>query len=139
MRVSLWSALTAFRKRRALTAEEYAWAGDVFGATLPPRDRIGVSPAIGLQRRPFTFPLPGRRTTIFLGSHAADPVRTHPALFAHELTHVWQLAHARNRLVWLIGAVAVQLRHTLGKDVYDVGDATGSWTAYNVEQQAQPH
>lgn len=132
----LWSSVAAFRRHRLLTPAEYAWATSVFGDTLPPRERIRVSPAVGRHRRPFTFPSPGRRATVFLGAHERDPVATAPALFAHELTHVWQLGHARHVLPWLANAVVVQLRFSLGTNVYDVGDGTRPWADYNVEQQA---
>jgi hypothetical protein len=131
-----WTALTAFGKRRVLTAAEYAWATDVFGPTLPPRERIGISPAVGLHRRPFTLPLPGRRTTMFLGRQAPDPVTTAPALFAHELTHVWQVSHARHVLPWLARAVVTQLRNSAGTNVYAVGEAVKPWDEYTIEQQA---
>ena len=135
--MSWWSTLAAFGKHRALTAEEYAWATGVFGDTLPPRERIRLSPAIGLKRRPFTFPTgPRRRTTMFLGERQADPVGTDPALFAHELTHVWQIAHARPLLGWLVQAVVTQIRFSLGRNVYDVGTATAPWRRYGLEQQA---
>ncbi|MHA3702686.1 hypothetical protein ACXR2U_10935 [Jatrophihabitans sp. YIM 134969] len=130
-----WTALTDFTRRRVLREGEYAWALDVFGPTLPPRDRIRLSPALGLQRRPFTFPGP-RRITVFLGPDAVDPVRTNPALFAHELTHVWQIHHAPHRLPWLARAVVTQIRHSLGRDVYGIGAATAPWRAYTIEQQA---
>ena len=119
--------------RRPLTAEEHAWAVAVLGDTLPPRERIAVSSRVGPGGRAFTFP--GRRgTPIHLGRHHADPLRSAPGLFAHELTHVWQLAHARHRLWWLLGAGVVQLRYLLGRDVYEPGALT--WDAANIEQQA---
>lgn len=131
-----FTALGRFRQQRVLSDGEYAWAVDIFGATLPPRGHIRLSPALGLKRRPFTFPSVRGRVMVFLGPDAADPVRTHPALFAHELTHVWQIHHAPHLLPWLVTAIATQLRYSFGHDVYGIGEAMKPWNRYTLEQQA---
>lgn len=131
-----FAAVGRFREQRVLTEAEYAWAVEIFGATLPPREHIRLSPALGRKRRPFTFPGFRGRVTVFLGPDAADPVRTRPALFAHELTHVWQIHHAPHLLLWLIEAIATQLRYSFGQDVYGIGAATKRWDEYTLEQQA---
>ena len=131
-----FDALGKFRRQRVLTEDEYAWAVEIFGATLPPREHIRLSPALGLKRRPFTFPSLRGRVMVFLGPDAADPVRTRPALFAHELTHVWQIHHAPHLLPWLVKAIVTQLRYTFGQDVYSIGEATKAWDEYTLEQQA---
>ncbi len=130
------TTLRRFRQRRPLTAAEYAWAVEVFGATLPARERIRLSPALGPHRRAFTFPGPRATVTIHLGPAAADPLGTDPTLFAHELTHVWQIHHARHLGHWLARAVVTQVRFSLGRDVYGIGDGSAPWRSYGLEQQA---
>lgn len=123
---------------RPPTPGEYAWAvREVFGPTLPPRTRLRLTPALGPGGRAFTLPWPGRRVLVGLGpDRYADPVGVDPGLFVHELTHAWQVAHARSRLGWLFAGVAVQLRHRRGEDVYDPGAGGRPWGAYTIEQQA---
>ena len=128
--------LARFRQRRQLTAAEYAWAQEVLGDTLPRRERIQVSPALGRKRRPFTFPGLRGTVTMYLGPRSEDPVRDDAPLFAHELTHVWQLHHAPHPLPWLVRAIITQLRFSSGTDVYAIGDGTAPWGSYGLEQQA---
>jgi hypothetical protein len=137
--------LAAFgERRRALTPEEYAWAGRVFAGTLPPRERLVVTDTIGAGERPFTFPRLDGTITLNLGPEGfADPRRdifgsgaARGETFVHELAHAWQVAHHSPELVLLAGGVACRLRELVGVDpyVYSPGRAFGEYT---LEQQAQ--
>jgi hypothetical protein len=125
------------QRRRHPTAEEHAWAEDrVFGGTLPPRERIVLTDTVGLNGRAFTVPEPGGTISVNLGPAAfALPLGT-PALFVHELVHVWQLAHASSEAGWLAAAIATQAVDLVTHRAYALPSAGRLFGRMNIEQQA---
>ncbi|MDQ1530304.1 MAG: hypothetical protein QOE37_409 [Microbacteriaceae bacterium] len=125
------------RRRRHLTEEEYAWADrEVFRGALPPRRRIVLTDALGVDGRAFTFPEPGRTIAMHVGPAAfADPLGS-PELLLHELTHVWQIAAAPLRILWLVSAIGTQAADLLTHRAYAVPPPGRPFRRFNPEQQA---
>jgi hypothetical protein len=125
------------QRRRHPTLQEHAWAErSVFGGTLPPRERIVLTDTIGLNGRAFTVPEPGGTISVNLGPAAfADPLGQ-PALFVHELVHVWQLVHAPLQSVWLARAIATQAADLVTHHAYVLPAPGRPPARLNLEQQA---
>lgn len=125
------------QRRRHPTPEEHGWAQrDVFGGTLPPRERIVLTDTVGLNGRAFTVPEPGGTISVNLGPAAfADPLGQ-PALFVHELVHVWQLAHAPVQAGWLARAIATQAADLVTHRAYALPAPGRPFRRMNLEQQA---
>jgi hypothetical protein len=125
------------QRRRLLTPEEHDWAETtVFRGTLPARDRIVLTDTVGLGGRAFTVPEPGGTISVNLGSAAFDDPLARPALLVHELTHVWQLAHAPVQAGWLARAIATQAADLVTHRAYEPPPADRSFRRMNLEQQA---
>jgi hypothetical protein len=125
------------RRTRPLTREEYEWAQrEVFGGSLPPRQRIVLTDTAGVDGRAFTFPQPDGSITVNLGPEAYAEPLARPALLLHELTHVWQIAHQPVRTVWVVAAVAAQAADLLTHRAYEVPAADRPFARFNPEQQA---
>lgn len=78
---------------RELTPEEYHFALSIWERDFPVRDDIELTDGAGLDDREFVRPtLTGDPYKMYLGDFYDAPLAV-PSLFAHELTHVWQLHH----------------------------------------------
>jgi hypothetical protein len=62
-------------KHRPISSQELAFAGGVFGNTLPPRDRIILTNLERPDGRKFTCPNAAGQILVNLGEHFNDPVR----------------------------------------------------------------
>jgi uncharacterized protein with LGFP repeats len=119
-----------------LDEDAYRVADAVFKGTLPPRDRIVVSNAIGAGGKPFTFPRWDGKIVLNLGDGAADPLTathgrctTEGQLLVHELTHAWHYHHDPALLRYVTSAV-------FGAGAHPGTNPTSAWTSYSQEQQA---
>lgn len=128
---------------RRLTADEKAFARQVFGDDADWLDTVVLTRAIGWQRRAFVLPLGRRLMLVNLGRHMHDPVAARtPAypvsgqLLVHELVHVWQFRHCRSIPRLLGQAIGEQLRYLRGGDVYGLAAGLGGWQSLTMEQQA---
>ena len=122
---------------RTLSPPEQALATSVFGATLPPWDRIRIDDGLGLEDRPYTLDGPVGLYTLHIGSTAYPNLTSRTvwsgfgridALFIHEMTHVWQYDKGYNVKLSSIWAQTGGSGYT--------GAPGKSWDDYNVEQQA---
>jgi hypothetical protein len=83
-------------RHRPLSDEEARFAAKVFGPTLPAREQIILTNALGFDNRPFVVPGFGGSFLVNLGSGPFDNPMGHVSkgvagrLLIHELTHVWQ-------------------------------------------------
>lgn len=125
------------QRRRQPTPEEHAWAERlVFGGTLPPPERIVLTDTAGMNGRAFTVPEPGGTISVNLGPAAfADPL-AEPALFVHELVHVWQIGHAASGTGWLATAIATQAADLVTHRAYALPPPDRAFRRMNPEQQA---
>lgn len=125
------------QRRRHPTPEEHAWAArEVFGDSLPARERIVLTDTVGLNGRAFTVPEPGGTISVNLGPAAfADPLAD-PALLVHELVHVWQIAHAPVQAGWLARAIATQAADVVTHHGYALPAPDVPFRRLNPEQQA---
>lgn len=131
------TVIASGQRRRHPTPEEHAWAASqVFGASLPPRERIVLTDTVGLNGRAFTVPEPGGTISVNLGPDAfADPL-AEPALFVHELVHVWQIARAPSVTGWLATAIATQAADLVTHRAYELPSPERPFRRLNPEQQA---
>jgi hypothetical protein len=147
--------ITLPTKMRAMSSLEYHVVSRVFGSTLPERTRILVTDAAGLNRRPFTIPMPllaqlgmgplppmveGGPVGIFRAGYLMNvgpsnyaSLTGNPRLLVHEATHVWQGHNASTPVNYVLGSVVAQCLHGGAAYNYVLGR---DWTSYNPEQQA---
>jgi hypothetical protein len=87
-------------RKRTISAEEYQFALSLFQREFPPRDQITITDETGFGNRPYVRPTVGQIVgegyiRINLGRNYDNPLssRSVKGLFAHELTHAWQIEH----------------------------------------------
>ncbi|NUS00867.1 MAG: hypothetical protein HOV67_37080 [Kribbellaceae bacterium] len=132
--------------QRKMTDAEIAWARKIFGDELPV-DRILLTNLTGFGGRPFTVEVPGGTILVNLGKGCDDPVNYTGVgkdgtegwykpgqLFAHELTHAWQINHASFVPEYYCRAIATVAFG--GPSAYGYGPATESWGDFGTEGQA---
>lgn len=129
-------AKSTAERTRQISTEEYQFALSIFQREFPPRDEIFISNQTGLQNRPYVRPTINGNIRMYLGNLFDSLLlnKTNKALFAHELTHAWQIEHYG--LLWY-GKEALnnQLIHP---DSYDyVCKLSKTIGDYNAEQQGQ--
>jgi hypothetical protein len=126
-------------RSREVTDDEYAWANsEVFGGSLPPRDRLILTDTIGPNGRAFVFPRWDGKITINIGPNAYDNPRvSHPETFIHELVHTWQIEHANDN-IFIAKALAVTVCDSIDQSTsaYTYGPAGPAYAEFNIEQQA---
>jgi Tectonin domain len=125
-------------KKRKITVDEYHFALSLFPRDFPMRDEItitdDVSPANGAYFvRPTIGALVGEGNIQMNMGGFYDDCLKNKALFAHELTHVWQIRHF---------GVPWYTKEFLENHVFCIGDgyavtcvATKKFGDYNAEQQ----
>ena len=123
---------------RKLTADEMAYADEVFSGTVP-LDRVFVANDVGLNDRPYTLPKRRPRDGYVVHLGAASFADARSPTLVHELTHVWQSAHRSSAWSYVLDSVGSQAwswlrsRSTDGAYAYTVGQP---WNRYGAEQQA---
>jgi hypothetical protein len=127
-------------KARPMRPEEWKWATQVFGGTLPHPDDIWVTNLKNLGDKPFTSK-DGTRYLIHMGAKAyEDPTAdtdtapgggtTAPGqLFVHELTHVWDGTHSGP--LWENEALFAQI-----DPPNDLPASSRKWTELGIEYKA---
>lgn len=129
---------------RSLSTSELALAFRVFKGSLP-YPKIVISPVIGLHSRPFTTTFPPLLPNFsplayivnigFSGFNRGMDV-TDPGTLIHELTHVWQGAHALDSSAFMWDSITHQGMELITKvDPYAYAPGK-SWFNYAAEQQA---
>jgi hypothetical protein len=145
--VAVGLVTNALIKQRELSLEEAQFAEKVFENSLPPADQIILTNLSGIGGRAFVVPGADKKCYVNLGSDAFNypdgPTKyfndhyTHPGqLLIHELTHVWQIEHARFLPGLVCQDVVTQADDLAGQSVYEYGPPGRVWSAFNPEQQA---
>jgi len=128
---------------REITAAEYNWANTkIFNGNLPPKDKIIITNLLGFQKRAFVWPTGHGKILMNLGKQGYDNPQNlrldkgyiQGQVFAHELTHVWQIYHTAD-ISFTLNGLKTQVCDLLGNNAYQV-DCGKSWGQYNIEQQA---
>ncbi len=85
---------------RRITADEYEFALSIFQREFPAKDQIFISNQTGLNDRQFVRPTINGNIRMHMGPLFDKLLATkkNKSLFAHELTHAWQIEHYG--LVW---------------------------------------
>jgi hypothetical protein len=126
--------------RRTISTDEYQFALSIFEREFPPRDIITITDETGLGDRPYVRPTVDGHIRINIGSlyDKCLDSDTNKALFAHELTHAWQIEHYG--LAWY-GKEALGnqvIDPILNNDSYNYQcDPSKTLGDYNAEQQGE--
>jgi hypothetical protein len=132
-------------KYRPISAEEAAFASQVFGDTLPPPNQIILTNLAAMSGRAFTAPNIDGTILVNLGEafdhpdpmHYINEVYPRPGqVFIHELTHAWQIAHRSFAPGLICEGVVIQAHYQLGENVYAYGPPGPPYSAFNLEAQA---
>jgi virginiamycin B lyase len=121
---------------RDITTAEYQFALSIFEREFPPKDMITLTNSTGFGGKPYVRPSINGGIQINLGGIYSNPLSTQASreLFAHELTHAWQIEHYG--LIWY-GQQALR-NQVLEGDPYDyICDAAKTLGDYNAEQQGE--
>ncbi|GAA4355544.1 hypothetical protein GCM10023165_47780 [Variovorax defluvii] len=140
--VAVGAMTNALVKQRTLSEQEAAFAATVFGASLPPRERIVLTNLAGLGGRAFTMPGVDGRIYLNLGTAYDAPgqyTNEHYArpgqVLIHELVHAWQIHHSAFLPGTVCRGIVNQADHLVGENVYAVPPPGMPWSRYNLEQQ----
>lgn len=125
-----------FFRERNITTAECQFALSLFEREFPPKDMITLTNGTGFSNRPYVRPSINGGVQMNLGDIYSDPLATESSkeLFAHELTHAWQLEHY---------GYAWYIKQAIGNQVVDgapydyVCDAAKTLGDYNAEQQGE--
>jgi hypothetical protein len=127
-------------KERPLSQEEYALATLVFKHSLPPRQDIVVTDAIGSNHRPFTYPRFDGKMVLSVGEKYYNDLRyygvgEHKKVFGqiliHELVHVWQYHNNAANISYIGDVIWAWLR-----DDYRPGEVLNEpWDWFGLEEQ----
>lgn len=127
-------------KIRQITTDEYQFALSIFQREFPPRDQIFISNQTGLGDRPYVRPTIHGNIRMYMGplfDKCLDNNRN-KSLFAHELTHAWQIEHYG--LLWY-GKQALEnqvIDPLLDQSAYEYTcNANKTLGDYNAEQQGE--
>lgn len=129
-------AKTASENTRQISTEEYQFALSIFQREFPPRDEIYISNQTGLQNRNYVRPTIDGNIRMYMGNLFDSLLSnlTNKSLFAHELTHAWQIEHYG--LLWY-GKEAL-LNQVIDTSSYDyVCSVAKTIGDYNAEQQGE--
>lgn len=123
-------------RERQISDTEYDWAnGTVFGGRLPQRERIVTTDTAGGGGRAFVYPRFDGRITVNLGADYDDPL-ANEGLFAHELTHAWQLGNTMSDVDFIGGGIGARVCELFGTDPYHLPTGTPPFGSLGIEQQA---
>ena len=125
------AAGNALIRHRHMRPDERAFAEQVFGASLPPNDRIVLTNLTGLKGAKFVCPNIAGDILVNLGpaydnptGYADDKYPSPGKVLIHELTHVWQIHHAR----FVPGLVCEGIGNQIGGAPYRPGQAGRPWS-----------
>jgi hypothetical protein len=136
--VAAGAVVDAMVKIRRLDADEKAFARAVFADSID-FENVRLTNLLGLGGRQFVIPTIDNTILMNLGGAAFDAPTTtvtdsYPAkgqLFIHELTHVWQIQHARLE----DGYVPGWLCNGIVDGAYTPGPAGPEWCSFGIEAQ----
>ena len=123
-------------KTRRITTEEYQFALSIFQREFPPRDEIFISNQTGLHDSYYVRPTINGNIRMYMGNLFDTLLlnKTTRSVFAHELTHAWQIEHYG--LLWY-GKEAFN-NQVIHSDAYDyVCKLSKTIGDYNAEQQGE--
>jgi hypothetical protein len=138
----------AMIKHRRIRQDEYDFACEVFGDSLPPIEKLYLTNLSTNGGRKYTWPNVDGNILLNLGDALEDPRSpmghtegtgtvagdeyiTPGQVLIHELTHAWQIA----RFNFVPGLAC---RRVSGGSSYDPGSADGDWGSdFGLEQQAR--
>jgi hypothetical protein len=121
---------------RDINTAEYQFALSLFEREFPPKDMITLTNGTGFSNRPYVRPSINGGVQMNLGNIYTNPLATQASreLFAHELTHAWQLEHYGK--VWFLSQAITN--QVIDGAPYDyVCDAAKTLGDYNAEQQGE--
>jgi hypothetical protein len=132
-----------------LSQQEESFARDVFGDTLD-FEKIRITNLVGIGDRPFTIPTVDDHILVNIG--VSDAMFDRPAttgvpntnisvpgqLLIHELTHAWQIQHARLDRGYVPGWLCESIHEQVfvGQAAYNYGPPGPPWDAFRFEAQA---
>ena len=121
-------------KSRQISTTEYQFALSLFEREFPPRDQITIHNGTGLNGAFYVRPTAYGNIRIYMGKLFDQLLNnsSNKALFAHELTHAWQIEHYG--LVWY-GAQAFDNQVLPGNPYPYNCDVAKTLGDYNAEQQ----
>lgn len=121
---------------RDISTAEYQFALSIFEREFPPKDMITITNGTGFGGRPYVRPSINGGVQMNLGDIAGNPLATQASreLFAHELTHAWQLEHYGYD--WYLSQ-AIRNQVIDGAPYDYVCDAAKTLGDYNAEQQGE--
>lgn len=127
-------------KERPLSQAEYDLAKLVFKNSLPSRQDIVVTDAIGGNNRPFTYPRFDGKMVLSVGEKYYNDLRyygvaEHKKVFGqlliHELVHVWQYHNNAANISYVADAIWARIR-----DDYEPGEVLDEpWDWFGLEEQ----
>lgn len=132
----------ALIRQRPIAAQEYEFAKQVFGNTLPAARRIILTNLHSVAGRGFTMPSPSNDIFVNLSDGFERPL-THtskaypkPAqLLIHELTHAWQIHHQSFAPGWICSGLITQAKNSLISSAYRYGAPDRPWEKFGLEAQ----
>ena len=130
------AATDALIKHRQLTDDEYAFAGIVYGDTLPPRERIYVT-NLSSGKSKYTWPELDGSVILNMDDAYDDPVhysgtnnyRTQGQVFIHKMGHAWQIRTKS----FTPGLICKRIFETTS---YKLPPPSQTWNTCGMEQQA---
>jgi hypothetical protein len=145
--VAIGAATNAMIKQRELSQEEAGFAAQVFGGSLPSRERIKITNLSGLGGRAFTMPcMDNKNIYLNVGEDAfkSNNLTTYTSksysipgqLLIHELTHAWQIKWRTFLPGTICQGIVNQVNNEVGESVYEYGPPGDSWSGYGLEGQA---
>jgi hypothetical protein len=140
--------LDPFVDHRELDEDEWAFVDQVFQGTLPPRERILLTDAVGAKKHPFSRSAKGREFVFPVSDDEDTPILVnigeafeHPTthsdedypvagqVLIHEMTHVWHVFNTHmSHYEWL--------RKGITDGNYDPPPAATPWSDFGIEQKA---
>ena len=125
---------------RQISTAEYNFALSIFQREFPPRDEIWISNQTGLENRPYVRPTINGNIRMYLGNlfNKCLDNQTNKSLFAHELTHAWQIEHYG--LLWYGAQAAINqvIDPITGNSAYEyICKVSKTLGDYNAEQQGE--
>lgn len=140
--VAAGAVLDAMIDLRRLEQFEIDFANTVFGGSID-FGNVRVTNLVGLGDRAFVTPTVDGTILMNIGGAVNNPVtastKNYPVpgqLFIHELTHVWQIQHARLEDGYIPGWLCAGIGgKSDGKAAYRPGPAGLEWHRYGIEAQ----
>jgi len=142
--VAAGAIVDAMVKIRSLTAEEIAFARQVFGDSLD-FGRVRLTNLSGVGATAFTMPTVDGTILVNIGnaidapSTAVFPNSSYPVpgqILIHELTHAWQIQHASLADGFVPGLMCHGiLNQTVVSNPYQYGPPGQPWSSFNMEAQ----